>query len=527
VAGLSATNPHARNSSPLYPLKLSDNGRYLVDQQNTPFLVIGDSAWFMITHLSLADIDSYTADRAQRGFNAIAVELLDESGYNLRDADGDVPFTGRAFVTPNPSYFKNMDYILLAASARGMTVFLAPTWLRGCPSTLHYCAEVQDASIDEMYTWGQFVGDRYRNSENIVWIMGGDTDSTVVADKIQSMVDGMRDAGAHQLYTYHGARGRTAIDNWDPAPPWLILNNIYTSTPEYPLAQTAYNVTPSTPFFLIEGYYEGGRLRTNSYTSQQLRAQSYWTFLSGSTGAFFGNCPLFAFNSMQFSSECNTVSWQSQLSSQGTMDMARLGSLFKGRAWYDLVPDFDHTVVTSGLGTYGQNDYVTAAASSSMIVAYLPSARTITISTLAVSGLSAAVSWYNPSNGNIVFAGNFTKAADSHFAPPSSGDWVFVAEGSTNPVDSTPPTVAITRPGNGATVARRSTITINASASDDVSINRVEFYVSGTLQCTANAAPYSCSWSVPAQPNVTYDLLAKAYDGPGNTSTATVSVTAK
>ena len=33
---------------PVLPLKVSGNGRYLVDQQNRPFLVLGDTAWSLI-----------------------------------------------------------------------------------------------------------------------------------------------------------------------------------------------------------------------------------------------------------------------------------------------------------------------------------------------------------------------------------------------------------------------------------------------------------------------------------------------
>jgi hypothetical protein len=53
-------------------------------------------------------------------------------------------------------------------------------------------------------------------------------------------------------------------------------------------------------------------------------------------------------------------------------------------------------------------------------------------------------------------------------------------------------------------------------------------YVGSTLTCTATAAPYTCTWNVPAPPNRTYSLQAKAYDGMGNTgSSSVVNVTSK
>lgn len=93
--------------------------------------------------------------------------------------------------------------------------------------------------------------------------------------------------------------------------------------------------------------------------------------------------------------------------------------------------------------------------------------------------------------------------------------------------DTTPPTVSITNPANNATVARRSTVTITATASDNVGVTRVEFRINGALQCTDTTAPYSCSWRVPRTSNQTYQIQARAFDQAGNTGTAAIQVTAQ
>jgi hypothetical protein len=94
--------------------------------------------------------------------------------------------------------------------------------------------------------------------------------------------------------------------------------------------------------------------------------------------------------------------------------------------------------------------------------------------------------------------------------------------------DTIAPTVGITSPINGATVAKRSTITISADATDDTGVVKVLFYVNGTLNCTVTTSPYTCAWKVPASPNKVYSLQAKAYDAAGNIgSSAIVKVTGK
>lgn len=93
--------------------------------------------------------------------------------------------------------------------------------------------------------------------------------------------------------------------------------------------------------------------------------------------------------------------------------------------------------------------------------------------------------------------------------------------------DFTPPTVTITYPTDGGTVPRNTYITISAQASDNVAVTKVEFAINGSLLCTDTTSPYSCLWKVPAKRGASYTLAATAYDGAGNKSTHTISVTAR
>jgi hypothetical protein len=90
--------------------------------------------------------------------------------------------------------------------------------------------------------------------------------------------------------------------------------------------------------------------------------------------------------------------------------------------------------------------------------------------------------------------------------------------------DTTPPTVSITAPATGATVA--GTITVSASASDNVGVAGVQFQLDGTNLGTEDiSSPYSTSWNTTSASNGTHTLSAIARDAAGNKSTATVSVT--
>ncbi len=85
--------------------------------------------------------------------------------------------------------------------------------------------------------------------------------------------------------------------------------------------------------------------------------------------------------------------------------------------------------------------------------------------------------------------------------------------------DTTPPTVSITSPASGAIVG--GTISVTASASDNVGVAGVQFRLDGVNAGTeVTAAPYSVSWDSTTASNGSHSLTAVARDGAGNRTTS-------
>src|SRR2546427_2993065 len=85
--------------------------------------------------------------------------------------------------------------------------------------------------------------------------------------------------------------------------------------------------------------------------------------------------------------------------------------------------------------------------------------------------------------------------------------------------DVTPPTVSMTAPAAGVTVA--GTVTVSASATDNVGVVGVQFTLDGTnLGAEVTAAPYAVTWDTTAVPNGTHTLTAVARDAAGNNATS-------
>jgi len=93
-------------------------------------------------------------------------------------------------------------------------------------------------------------------------------------------------------------------------------------------------------------------------------------------------------------------------------------------------------------------------------------------------------------------------------------------------VDTTAPTVSISSPASGTTYTTVQTVTITASASDNVGVAQVEFYDGSTLKGTDTTSPYSYAWAITGSVNGTHSWTAKAFDGAGNTTVSSaVSLT--
>ncbi|MFP2926236.1 PHB depolymerase family esterase [Pyxidicoccus sp. 3LG] len=93
----------------------------------------------------------------------------------------------------------------------------------------------------------------------------------------------------------------------------------------------------------------------------------------------------------------------------------------------------------------------------------------------------------------------------------------FGLTGPVAPGDTTPPTVNVTAPASGATVS--GTVTVTASASDNVGVTRVEFLVDGSVVGSDSAAPYELAWNTTSVGNGAHTLGARAYDAAGNQAT--------
>jgi hypothetical protein len=446
-AKLEAAAPPDSNP-PVFPLKVSANKRCLVDQKNVPFLIAGDTPQGLMGRLSEHEAEIYFADREAHGFNTAGWIDVTCAGHDYPDnvnattPDGIRPFLGFVaggsdyqhydLAKPNEAYFSRLDHVVQIAANHHQAVFLDPM------ETIGWLPALRNNGLEAAYAYGQYLGRRYKRFLNVLWLNGNDFNSwRNQADDalVQAVAKGIHSVDPDQLQTVElNVFTSSSFDD----PTWIplsALNSTYTYSPTYMQMLHSYNQKPIAPTYLVEAHYdlEDVGKPPDFGTPAVLRREEYWAMLTGGAGQFYGNAYTWSFK----------AGWQSHLDTLGVAQLKLWKEFFAALPWQDLIPDQDHSILTAGFGSYGtlqtrvsESDYATAAAApdGSVVVVYIPTARTITINMGALRG-STRARWFDPASGTYQLApgGPLPNRGSHQFTPlgknhDGDSDWVLLLD---------------------------------------------------------------------------------------------------
>jgi hypothetical protein len=401
-----------------YPIRVGPDHRHVVDQTGSPFLMQGDAAWSLIVGLTGSEAEQYLKNRRQKGFNTVMVNLIEHRfcKHPPLNVAGEGPFTTPGdFSTPNEKYFAHADWILRKAAENGIQVLLYPIYLGYKGTDEGWVEEALANGPEKCLDYGRYLGKRYKDFDNIIWLMGGDRHPGPALEDVDMVALGIKEYDQRHAFSAHCDPEHSAVDDFSGGR-WLDFNTTYTYEIVHAKLLQDYKRTPAMPFILIESSYEG----EHNASDVQIRRQAYWAVLCGGFGHVLGNRPLWLFD----------PGWQKAMDLPGSVSMQFWGELFHSRGWYDLIPDQKHEVVTSGLGEFRGLDYLAAARTSdgSTVIAYMPTSRTIHVDISKVSGNQVKAWWFDPRNGRAAAAGMFPSSGTHEFTPPGEGDWVLVLD---------------------------------------------------------------------------------------------------
>ncbi|MBP7053573.1 MAG: DUF4038 domain-containing protein [Phycisphaerae bacterium] len=435
------------------PLKVSENGRFLVYEDGTPFFYLGDTAWELFHRLNREEASRYLADRAAKGFTVIqAVALAELDGLHAPNAYGhrplanDDPTKPDVKDGPDNDYWDHVDYIVKKAEACGLYIGLLPTWGDKWNKKWGVGPEVFTPQNAEVY--GRWLGQRYKDAPNIIWILGGDRPVENDAHKeiIRATARGLAqgDGGRH-LMTLHPTGGQTSAA-WFHDDDWLDFNmrqngHVAEYTGRYDKTREDYDRRPVKPVIDGEPIYEDHPVsfdakKLGHSIASDVRRPLYWDLFSGACGHTYGHHSVWQMWQPGRDPINNPLMpWFKAVDQPGAGQMQYGRRLMESRPFLSRVPD-DSIIVTDRVPTSvpGAGRYRFAGtrdADGSYAMVYAPIGRAFKVRMDIVTGSKVKAWWYNPRDGQATAIGEFPNTGEREFQPPDKGemlDWVLVLD---------------------------------------------------------------------------------------------------
>jgi hypothetical protein len=425
-------------------LKVSANNRFLVTNENKPFFWLGDTAWELFHRLNREDADRYLKNRADKGFTVIqAVALAELDGLHDPNPYGELPLDNDDPTKPRDAYFQHVDYIINKAAELGLYIGLLPTWADKLFADRW--GKGPEIFTPENARWyGRWLGNRYKSTRNIIWILGGDRNPRNERDVAiwRAMAAGIEEGvgGASKaLLTFHPQPNSLedgGSSRWFHNDAWLDLNMFQTGhcreNNVWDRIQVVYNRKPVKPVLDGETLYEDHPVCFNAKdlgtsSAYDIRKHAYFDVFAGAFGHTYGCHPVW----QMYAPPREPVNgphfpWYEAIDLPGAGQMQHLRWLMESRPMLDRVPD--QSLITNALGT---NDHIQATRGNDYLFVYSAQGKPFTLNMGKISGREVTTFWYDPRTGQTKDGGRFANNGQKVFTPPGSGygqDWVLIAD---------------------------------------------------------------------------------------------------
>ena len=426
-------------------IQVSNNGHFLTLADKSPFFWLGDTGWELFIKLDKTEIEEYLKNRADKGFNVIQCSLTGtgiSGGLDTPNREGETVFNDMDPFSPNEKYFKHVDRVVEKADDLGIYLAILPVW--------GHLVVNKKPVFDKKsaYSYGKYLGNRYKNRSNIIWVLGGDKAPDGYEKVWDAMAGGLTDGGSDYLMTYHISGEHSSAEYFQDAK-WLDINMIQSGHmtayyDNYRLIEDGFYRTPQKPILDGEIIYEGipiGFCPANGRAdAHNVRVEAYWSIFAGACGVTYGCNGIFQFykNDPGWSWWADR-NWGEALDTPGSFQMQNLKDLMLSRPYFSRIPDqslimpepsygVDHLQCTRD-GNTGKKD-------ATYIMVYFPYlTHKYSIRTDVLPSDKLRIWWFDPRTGKVYDkgitdnSGVFKMPWGSDIKTDGSGpDWVLIID---------------------------------------------------------------------------------------------------
>lgn len=399
-------------------LRVSSKGRFLEHEDGTPFLWIGDTGWELFDRPTLEEINIYFQNRSKKGFTVI------QSVFYMHgiDASGHGPFIENNPENMDDKFWNRVDQIIKLAAEYELYMCLLPLFGYHVP-------KFDSASAAN---FGEFLGKRYANYPNIIWMLGGDRNPSDEVPVWEALAKSIKKHDQNHLMTYHPAGNQTST---------FYFNGHETSWIDFNSYQSGHGTNnPNTWIFATQGlkpvinsgpgfedivilFWEN--CSNYRLTDLDIRKDAYRSVFAGSFGHTYGQSDVWQFRRQgDVSKACSNGYWFEGIHAPGSGHMLHLANLLVSRPGYRTR---DTEMITEN--SESADVHMEATKGKDYAFIYFPKTMTRKIKLGRISGQYVICSWFNPRNGESRIIGTYNNQGSISFTPPKDNlDYILIID---------------------------------------------------------------------------------------------------
>jgi Protein of unknown function (DUF4038)/Domain of unknown function (DUF5060)/Putative collagen-binding domain of a collagenase len=420
------------------PVRVSDDNRYFIHEDGTPFFWLADTAWNGALLSSTQEWDMYLRERTRQQFTAVQWVGTQFRAAPDGDKNKELAYAGTDKIAINPKFFQRLDEKVEAVNKAGLLNVPVMLWAINGGSNPKVNPGVS-LSEDQAILLARYMIARW-GANDVAWILAGDSDYRGdKAAKWQRIGRAAFATGRHGPVTLHPGGMQWYWDEFrdekwfdfigyqsghgddDKTIRWLI---------EGPPTEDWMKL-PHRPFINLEPPYENhvAYQSRKPHPPESVRRAVYWSLLDAPTaGVTYGGHGVWGWDDgskppTDHPGTGTPLPWEKALKMPAAEQMKHLFNYFTSVDFWRLRPL--PMAVVNQPGKDNPSHYIAAARTEQkdLLVLYVPEDRTVEVK-MDILPPSPNVTWFNPRTGETNTAVGVVTVNTVQFPTPSEGDWI-------------------------------------------------------------------------------------------------------
>lgn len=424
-------------------LMISENQRYLVHENGTPFFWLGNTSWLMPERLNRDEVEFFLTEERRNGYNVEQIQVLCATptynvfGQMAQNTDWDFTNIDKPDVY---GYWDHMDYIVEYARKMGIYIAFDCVW----------SSQLPNLDVEKARRYGEFLGKRYKDKANVIWMIGGDVRGDKGTEIWESLAKAIRKEDPNHLMTFHPF-GRTCSAWWFNDRDWMDFNMFQSGHRRYGQrgGDGDYTIKDDTeednwryvemskPGFKNDKFEVKGKLKPvidaepsyedipqglhdNSqprWMDYDVRRYAYWAVFGGCFGHTYGHNSIMQFmRPGVLASFFAEKPWWDAIKDPGYLQMKYLKALMTSLPFTD--GQADQSVIVSKNGE--KYDRIISTRGNDYMLIYNYTGNPVTLTLEKISGKTKDMWMMDPKDGSLNYLGTTTD---------KKKDFVFPAQG--------------------------------------------------------------------------------------------------